>query len=132
MDVNPPKFDKFIIKGTVVVSEDIGDVTIEANNIWVKGKLRAGTSSSPFPNKLTIKIYGKKDDRGMVIDPFETGNKLITVTGTLALYGQAPSTVWTKLKSSAMKDASQITVDYAYGWKVGDKLVIGPSFSDPK
>lgn len=30
-----------------------------------------------------------------------------------------------------MKGASQITVDYAYGWKKDDKLVIGPSFSDP-
>lgn len=70
MDVDPPKFDQLIIKGTVVVAEDIGDVTIEANNIWIKGKLRAGKENSPFPNNLTIKIYGKKDDRGMPIDEF--------------------------------------------------------------
>lgn len=70
IDVQPPKLDQLIIAGSVVISENIGDITIEANNIWVKGKLKAGTSSSPFPHKLTIKMYGKKSDRGMVIDPF--------------------------------------------------------------
>ena len=62
--------DQFIISGTLVISGEIGDITIEANNIWVQGKLKAGTSSSAFPHKLTIKIYGKKSDRGIVIDEF--------------------------------------------------------------
>ena len=131
MDVNPPKMDQFIISGTLVISEDIGDVLIEANNIWVQGKLKAGNSSSPFSSKLTIKIYGNKSDRGIVIDEFETGNKLIAVTGLLALYGQSPGTVWTKLRSPAMKDAESITVDGASGWSEGDQLVIGSSFSNP-
>ena len=87
MDVHPPKFDQFIIKGSVVISQELGDVTIEANIIWVKGKLKAGTASSPFPHKLTIKMYGEKSDPKLVIDDFESGNKLIAVTGSLILYG---------------------------------------------
>ena len=42
MDVSPPKLDRLIVAGSVVISEKIGDVTIEANAIWVKGKLKAG------------------------------------------------------------------------------------------
>ena len=53
------------------------------------------------------------------------------MTGSLILYGQSPGTVWTRLKSSALKDTQQITVDNAHGWKEGDELVIGPSFHDP-
>ena len=131
LDVDPPRLDRLLISGSVVVSEDIGDISIEANNIWVQGKLKAGTSSSPFPHKLTIKMYGDQSHRGMVIDPFETGNKLIAVTGTLALYGQSPGTVWTRLQVGAFKNSQQMTVDNAIGWKEGDELVIGPSFSDP-
>lgn len=30
----------------------------------------------------------KKEDRGIVIDPLQAGNKLFAITGTLNLYGK--------------------------------------------
>ena len=59
------------------------------------------------------------------------GNKEFVVTGKLHLYGQAPSTVWTKLVEFAHVGDTTIKVGSVAGWNVGDELVIGPSFSSP-
>ena len=97
LDIEPPPLGNLIITGTLVVSSDVGDMTLEAENIWVKGKFQVGKSSSSFPNNFVIKINGKRNDRGITVDPMETGNKLIAVTGTMLLYGDYPTTIWTRL-----------------------------------
>ena len=69
LDVEPPPLGDLTITGTLVIPNDIGDVTLEAENIWVKGKFKVGKSSSPFTNNLLIKINGKRNDRGITVDP---------------------------------------------------------------
>ena len=80
-----------------MVDDEEGDMILEAESSWVKGKLKVGKSSSPFTNNFEIKINGKRNDRGITVDPLETGNKLIVVTGTMLLYGNYPTTIWTRL-----------------------------------
>lgn len=66
--------------------------------MWIRaGSLQAGSSSEPFPGNFTIEIRGNRDDVGIVIDENIAGNKMIVVTGELLLYGNAPSTTWTRL-----------------------------------
>ena len=53
----------------------------------------------------------------------------MVVSGTLDIHGVAPATVHTYLKSTSFSGDSQITVNSASGWAVGDTIVIAPSFS---
>lgn len=129
LDVQPPRLGHLQIDGQLIVPSDVGDRTIEADSIWVKGTFKAGTSSSPFPNKLLIKINGDRSDRGIVVDSLEKGNKLIVVTGIMLLYGISPATVWTRLNSTAVSGSNTMVVKESSGWEIGDELVIGPSFT---
>lgn len=57
---------------------------------------------------------------------------MLAVTGGLEFYGIQPQTAWTKLTQTALINATQINVISAAGWKVGDKIVIAPSYSGQK
>ena len=52
MDVQPPPLGDLTIKGTLVIPNDIGDIKLEVQNMWVKGIFKAGKSSSAFTNNL--------------------------------------------------------------------------------
>ena len=43
-----------------------------------------------------------------------------------------PGTIWTKLTQTAVVGATQIKVIAANGWKVGDKIVIAPTYAGRK
>ncbi len=47
------------------------------------------------------------------------------------MYGIAPSTIWTRAKSIVRSGDTSITLTSSLiDWKVGDYIVIGPSFSN--
>ena len=118
------------IDGDVIIPENNIDVHLIADSIWIRaGSLKAGSSSEPFPGSITIQINGNKSDPGYVFSEEIVGNKEFVVTGKLHLFGQAPSTVWTKLTSFAYAGDNSITVASVSGWAVGDEIVIGPTFS---
>ena len=54
---------------------------------------------------------------------------MIAVTGNLELYGKVPKTTQTRLKIFAEKGVSKIVVKEASDWKIGDEIIIGPSFT---
>lgn len=54
------------------------------------------------------------------------------VTGQLNLYGNSPSTTWTRALATVRPGATSIKVGSVSGWQVGDKIVIGPSFRNTK
>ena len=66
----------------------------------------------------------------MVIDEGASGNKILAVTGDLELFGLSPTTSWAKLTKTAHVGDTQILVSSRGGWKVGDCLVIAPSYSN--
>lgn len=47
MDVQPAKINNLMVYGKLIIP-DTRDLTIEANNIWVKGELSAGSEEEPF------------------------------------------------------------------------------------
>lgn len=69
-------------------------------------------------------------DPGFIINPDIAGTKMFIVTGLLSLYGQAPSTVWTKLTAIAKPGNTTISVSSTSGWNVGDQIAIAPSFNN--
>lgn len=97
LDVDPAPANYLIIDGTLV-ADDKRDVKITARSIFIRaGNVTAGSPSTPFTHKFIMQVNNTKEDRGWYIDPLVAGNKYIIVTGSLNLYGVAPSTVQTSL-----------------------------------
>lgn len=68
LDVNPPKMNIFIIKGTLIIPNDLNEVLIDAKAIWVQGSLKAGNSSIPYDKNLTIQITGDMNNMPFTVD----------------------------------------------------------------
>lgn len=128
MDVQPAVFETLIVNGDIILDDTI-DINITADNIWIRaGSIKAGSKKEPFTHLLTFQINGNKSDKGIIIDPELTGNKLFVISGKLHLYASTPSTVWSKLREYATAGSTSIKVLNAGSWAVGDQLVIAPSF----
>ena len=55
MDIQPESIEFLQVDGNLFISENIGDIHLICNSIWIRaGSIKAGTSSQPFPNKLTF------------------------------------------------------------------------------
>ena len=107
------------------------DYHIEAESIYIKGgSLKVGNASHPFTRKFTIQINGNRHQNDFKITDIIKGEKLFVVTGTLALYGLQPGTVFTHLTKTAAKGSKVIYVGGRNDWKVGEYLSISPSFSN--
>jgi hypothetical protein len=120
MNIQPATINYLEINGDVYIDDTL-NLTISANNIWIKGgSLNAGSSSAPLNHSLTITLNGNKEDVGLTVDPGLTGNKMFVITGELYLYGKAPATTWSVLTAMAPRGATSITVSSASGWAVGD------------
>jgi len=129
LDVDPNPLNNFTIDGTLI-ADDSRDVTIIANFIHIRaGNFTAGTSSTPFMHKLTFKLNGQKTSNVFTVDPILSANKLFVVSGSLNLYGNAPSSVSTVLTQNALKGSSTLFVSDSTDWIAGDTLVLSPSFS---
>ena len=122
------RFGTLIIDGILKMDPTI-DISIEANNIWIRsGELVAGDESTPFPKKLTITLYGTKDDNYVFINDLAGARtKSISVTGKLKLYSDIPATTWTFLTQNANTGDLEIHVSEANDWMAGDELALGPS-----
>jgi hypothetical protein len=132
MDIDPAPCEFMTIDGDVII-EDTQNRNIECDTLWIRaGKLTAGSAAVPFTHKLKIKINGLKNSAGYVFDSSLVGNKLFVVTGTLSLIGASPSTLYSRLTSTVQVGATQLTVESASGWKVGDEIVIAPTFSNSR
>ena len=130
MDVDPAPIEYLLIEGDLAIPSNRATANLIVDSMWIRsGSLKAGNSSTPFTGDLTIQINGNKNDPGYVFTPEVVGNKQVLVTGDLHLYGVAPSTTWTRLKSFANQGDTSITVDSVSGWNVGDQIVLGPSFN---
>ena len=129
LDMDPAPINYFIVDG-ILLLDDTRDVNITANSIHVRaGNISVGNPNNPFFHKFVIQVNGLKTDNGFYIDPMIAGNKYMVVTGTLNLYGVAPSTVTSFLTKTAFKGDTSIFVNDTTDWVAGDTLVLSPSFS---
>jgi len=109
-----------LVDGDVIIPNS-ADINITCEAIWIRaGSIKAGSASAPFTYQLTFQINGNKNHPGWVFDQFYVTNKILLVTGLLQLYGVSPTTVSAKLTASAFSGDTQISVDNAIGWLVGD------------
>lgn len=118
-----------IIDGAVF-ADDTRNVNITARSIFIRaGSITAGSSSNPFKHMFTIQLIGSQLEDGWYIDPVIYGNKYLVVTGSLNLYGTYPTNTRSTLTQSVFTGDTSITVANSSQWKIGDSLVLSPSYS---
>ena len=108
------------IEGTLTV--DARDVALTAASIRLSGALNIGSATAPFVNKATITLTGAP---GASNDGVARG--INVVGGSLALYGTAPSPVWTKLNDHAQAGATALTLADSVDWVAGSTIAVAPT-----
>lgn len=86
---------------------------LRAKNIFIRGgELIVGYKEKPFANKAKITLYGTKEEATLVYDTqVEAGNKLLTNTNLIKMYGKKRKQLMTRLHAPAEKGATSIIVD---------------------
>jgi hypothetical protein len=135
LDVETPVLGGVMVHGELVF-EDKAGVGLSAEWVMIMGAgsvLRVGSENSPYVNQTHITLHGTDRDLNVSGEPapWNSGNKFLMAMdgGTLALHGATRSkTAWTKLAATAAAGATTLTLERAdTGWRVGDRLVIGPT-----
>ena len=68
--MNPEPIEFLQIEGDLIIPDEIqNDFTIEAESIWVKGAIIAGSEDTPYEGKIKFVINGNKNDGGYVFTP---------------------------------------------------------------
>ena len=95
--INPVTLGRLDVNGQLFFSK--ANTKLIAEKIWVKGKLTAGDTTTPFVDNLIIELTGSRTSSPLTLDNGKVvGNKVIAVTGTLSLYGKIISKPWGRLK----------------------------------
>ena len=104
-DLQEYTFGELVIDGIFKIDSPFPEVTIRANNIWVRGgEFKIGTKEQPYTGKVNIILTGIKTSRSLLIDDIsDIGTKSIAVTGLMEFYGTPPQTIWTRLAAIARR-----------------------------
>jgi hypothetical protein len=117
-----------IVEGRITWSDD-KDMTFDAMYIIVRGgAFQVGTEAAPYQNQLIITMHGNYQDSQLP----EFGSKVIGCHHcTMDLHGKPKTPTWTVLASTAAAGATQITLNTAVNWSVGDQIIIASTDFDP-
>ena len=129
LDIDPPLLTRLVIDGELIFDNRRNLSTLTVGIIWVRlGNLTAGAINQTFPGKIYINITGDRNSPKLLIDNFlDSSSNIIAVTGSMRLFGNTTSFTWSKLAVSANIGDISITLIDNVDWKVGDKIVIGPT-----
>lgn len=121
LDVDTPSLEGLNIQGSLKFADK--DLALTSKWIMVHGRLEVGTPERPFTKRALITLTGTNGGENAL--NMGMGTKLIGVMGggVLELHGE-PRNGWTRLASTAPRGATQISVQDAAGWRVGDEIVL--------
>lgn len=120
LDTSTASLGALDIQGTLTFADR--DVSLTAASIKVSGALNVGSATQRFVSKATITLTGA---------PVATNNGvargIIVDGGKLAMYGVAPSPVWTKLNDHAQAGSTSFTTADTLNWAAGSTIAVAPS-----
>jgi hypothetical protein len=124
LDVSPPPLGSLTVDGTLFFDEK--DLNLTSNWILVHGRFEIGSQAQPFAHRAVITLTGPSTDNISGI-----GAKVFGIVGgTLELHGEARAG-WAKLASTAAAGATQLVLDRAMAWRVGDHIAVASTDLDP-
>jgi cell surface hyaluronidase len=121
LDVDTPNLEGLNIQGNLKFADK--DLALTSKWIMVHGRFEVGTPERPYTKRAIITLTGTNSNENAL--NMGMGTKLIGVMsgGVLELHGEQRNG-WTRLASTAAKGATQIGVQNASGWRVGDEIVL--------
>eukprot|EP01135_Chromosphaera_perkinsii_P010646 Nk52_evm46s2192 gene=Nk52_evmTU46s2192 len=142
---SPPGLRSIQIDGTLKfsISPDLLSLNTQFIHVTASGKLQIGSEECPVRNKVHVNFYGSRNEFSsgtlapMGIDPADgadLGVKGIAVSsgGSISVIGDNSRRVWTRLRATAEKEASSVSVaPGGTGWQVGDLIVISSTDFGP-
>jgi hypothetical protein len=120
LDTNPAAMGALKIEGTLKF--DARDIALTAASINVTGSLLIGSKTEAYRNKAVITLTGAPSAAN---DGVARG--INVEGGQLALYGTAPSPVWTKLNANAPAKATTFVLRDSTNWNAGDVIAMAPT-----
>jgi hypothetical protein len=120
VDVSTPILNAVIVEGALIFKDT--PLTFDAHYVMIRaGRFQIGTWEKPIQSKITVTMHGNKLSRSLP----HYGNKVIALReGILDIHGKRLTKTWSRLSSTAAKDATTITVNEVVDWNVGDTIVI--------
>jgi len=125
LDTDTAPLFELDVEGTLLA--DPVDVSLTSETVRVSGTFAIGAEDAPFTNEAVITLTGQSGGTRAELEQ-GIGRRVLAILpgGTLELHG-APHTSWTRLTATAPVGATQITVEAAEGWEVGDRIALAPS-----
>lgn len=128
LDVIPPFLSSIIIDGELIFDEMLKESRLEVNTIWVrKGRLIIGSQTKAFSNKVDILLKGETGSKLYSISGMSS-NKMIIISGEVAIYGGIRYIRFTRLLKSLSKESNIIDVSEGVNWKPGDEILISSDY----
>lgn len=122
-------YDAILVDGTLRVQRTV-DTSVHFTELVIRegGYLDVGNALDPMPcgRSVALVINGVPID--LSLDPLQWGRGLLNVSGRITAQSACPRTSWSPLTSAVPAGVTQITVEDATNWQVGDDLEI----TDPK
>ena len=132
LDIDTPVLKKLEINGILEFAPD-KSLNLHAQWIFIrKGSLISGNSTNPTVKSVShnIVLHGLPLDDSFSFSPdVQGGNKVVVVTGKMALFGY-PKTAFTYLEQNSYPGDDFIFVN-GVDWDVGDEIVISTSGFEP-
>jgi hypothetical protein len=126
-----PMLNLVLVEGSIIFAPDSDpnhERFFDANFIFVRnGDMEVGTEEFPYTSKITITMHGSVSSPYIPI----YGNKVIGVRhGNLDMHGVKREPTWTVLERTVSAGDSQITLNEAVDWKVGESIAIASTSYD--
>jgi len=124
LDINPCNLKSLLVYGKLQFL-DSADRVLSVDSLTIFGYLEIGLPAAPFTHKVFISINGIRSSPTVIVsDSIFLGNKVFSVFGQVNIWGQAPTTPWTRLNSTVLPSATSLTLTSPVNWKSGDRIVI--------
>lgn len=122
LDADTPALGGLTINGVLVFCRR--DLHLTADWIMLHGALEIGSAAQPFTQAARLTFTGTPDQN--IMDMGSRG--ILVMGGKLALYGNAPTTLWTKLSQHAAAGTNTLQLlDSVSDWQVGDDIIVAPT-----
>jgi hypothetical protein len=120
VDTSPATIGALRVEGTLKFEQR--DIDLKAASINVTGSFQIGSPTEAYRHKAVITLTGAP---GSANDGVARG--INVEGGQLALYGSAPSPVWTKLNANAPANSTNFVLRDSTNWKSGDVIAMAPT-----
>ena len=122
--------DQLTVQGKLEFLDGM-DHELIASRIAVTGFLNAGNTSHPFQSHLTITLTGNHLSPTLIVTNTQfLGNKVMAVYGSVNLVGTPRAYVKSRVLTTLMPGATQLTVQDPVDWVVGDQVVVSSTEYD--